>query len=117
MQGSKYKAGDKITMKKPHACGANDWEIQRTGVDVKLLCRGCGRSLWMKRRDFDKKIRKIQCADGNYVSLVNYRPEPALEEAVEEAGQQAVGPAGAGPEAGACDMNRPEESEVGHADL
>ena len=37
--------GEKITLKKPHACGAKTWQVVRTGVDVKLRCDGCGRYL------------------------------------------------------------------------
>ena len=35
---SKYTAGDIVTMKKGHPCGANEWEIIRIGLDVKLEC-------------------------------------------------------------------------------
>ena len=45
------------------------------GADMKIKCLGCGKSIWLKRIDFDKKIRKIQNKDGKMVSIVNYDPE------------------------------------------
>ena len=32
----KYAVGDKVVMKKAHPCGANRWEVVRTGADVKI---------------------------------------------------------------------------------
>ena len=36
-----FGLGDRIEMRKPHACGCNDWLVIRTGADVKLKCCGC----------------------------------------------------------------------------
>lgn len=71
----KYKIGDIITLKKGHPCGANEWKIIRTGVDIKLECQGCNREIWMKRTDFEKRIRRIKNKEGKWVSIVNYEPE------------------------------------------
>lgn len=71
----KYKQGDIITLKKGHPCGENKWEIERVGADIKLKCLGCGKSIWLKRIEFDKKIRKIEDSNGKMVSIVNYEPE------------------------------------------
>ena len=38
-----YKVGDSVIAKKNHACGGNEWLIIRTGADVKLKCKTCGR--------------------------------------------------------------------------
>ena len=46
-------------MKKPHACGANEWEINRIGADIKLTCQGCGHQVMMTRHDFDKRLKRI----------------------------------------------------------
>lgn len=63
-----YYVGDRVTMKKNHACGANTWEILKTGIDVKLRCFACGREIWMSRFDFIGSVRKIQI-DGKWVSI------------------------------------------------
>ena len=42
---------------------------------MKLKCLGCEKNIWLKRIEFDKKIRKIQDEDGKMVSIVNYEPK------------------------------------------
>ncbi len=53
----KVNVGDVVRLKKPHACGANEWEVQRLGMDIGLLCRGCGRQVRLLRADFDRRFR------------------------------------------------------------
>lgn len=71
----KYKENDIVTLKKGHPCGENLWRIERMGADMKLRCLGCDKLIWMKRIDFDKKIRRIKDKEGKFVSIVNYNPE------------------------------------------
>lgn len=54
-----YKLGSKVIMKKPHACKTNLWKISRIGVDVKIECINCGRSIMMDRLEFEKKLKKV----------------------------------------------------------
>lgn len=54
-----YKLGDRVIMKKPHPCKTNLWKIIRTGVDVKIECINCGRSIMMDRLEFEKKVKKV----------------------------------------------------------
>ncbi len=56
---TEYKLGSIVIMKKPHPCGHNEWEITRLGVDIKIKCLGCQRSIMLPRIDFNKKIKKI----------------------------------------------------------
>lgn len=53
-----FALGDHIMMKKPHACGTNEWIVTRTGADVKLRCQGCGRVVMLDRLDFLKRAKK-----------------------------------------------------------
>jgi len=55
-----YKIGSKVVMKKPHACKTNLWEVTRLGVDIKIKCVNCGRSIMMDRIEFDKKLKKVE---------------------------------------------------------
>ncbi|NVF12530.1 DUF951 domain-containing protein [Anaerococcus sp. AGMB00486] len=71
----KYKLNDIVSLKKGHPCGENKWKIERMGADMKLRCLGCDKIVWMKRIDFDKKIRKIKDKNDKFVSIVNYNPE------------------------------------------
>lgn len=54
-----YKVGSKVVMKKQHPCGENLWEITKLGADIKIKCLNCGRSLFMPRIEFNKKLKKI----------------------------------------------------------
>lgn len=54
-----YNLGTKVVMKKPHACGTNEWIITRVGVDIKLKCINCDREIMMDRLEFEKKLRRI----------------------------------------------------------
>ena len=54
-----YKLGSVVIMKKPHACQANSWEVIRVGVDVKLKCINCGRTIMMDRLEFERKLKKV----------------------------------------------------------
>lgn len=55
----KYKLGDKVVMKKPHACQTNEWFITRVGVDIKIRCINCNREIMLDRLEFEKKLRRI----------------------------------------------------------
>lgn len=54
-----YKIGSIVVMKKGHPCGYNEWEIIRTGVDIKIKCTNCGRIVMMPRLEFNKKLKKV----------------------------------------------------------
>ena len=59
MEESKIDVGTIVVMKKGHPCGANEWEVVRVGVDMKLKCTNCSRIIMMPRVEFNKKIKKI----------------------------------------------------------
>lgn len=63
-----FNLGDLITMKKPHACGVNRWEIIRLGADIKIKCMGCGHIVMIPRAEFKKKFKKVatQAADVDF---------------------------------------------------
>ena len=46
-------------MKKPHACGANEWTIIRVGADIKIRCNQCGRIVMLDRADFIRMGKKV----------------------------------------------------------
>lgn len=59
MENKQYNLGTKVTMKKGHPCGANEWEVVRLGADIKIKCCNCGRVVMINRIEFNKKIKKI----------------------------------------------------------
>ncbi len=52
------KLNDIVVMKKPHACGFNEWKIVRYGADVKLQCLNCKRIIMLERPKFMKRFKK-----------------------------------------------------------
>ena len=54
-----YQLHDVVTMKKPHACGENSWQIIRLGMDIRIKCQKCGHSVLIPRIRFDRMIRKV----------------------------------------------------------
>ena len=54
-----YKLGSIVIMKKQHPCGTNEWEIIRTGADIKIKCLNCNRTIMLSRVDFNKKVKKV----------------------------------------------------------
>lgn len=51
---------DVLTLKKPHACGANAWRVYRLGADIGLKCGGCGRTVLLPRSKLERRIREIE---------------------------------------------------------
>ena len=65
MEKIPYRIGDVVRMKKPHPCGANEWELLRTGMDFRLKCLGCGHLVMLPRPKFEKMVRTVvRRADG-----------------------------------------------------
>lgn len=63
-----YDKGDIVRLSKPHACGANEFLIERRGVDIKLTCLKCDHKIWLKRPVFEKKLRKIKDSEGKFIN-------------------------------------------------
>jgi hypothetical protein len=56
--GVEVMVGDVVTLRKPHPCGANEWQVTRIGADIGLKCAGCGRRLMLPRDKFNKEFKK-----------------------------------------------------------
>ncbi|MCL6547428.1 MAG: DUF951 domain-containing protein [Alicyclobacillus sp.] len=54
-----YGLGDVVQLKKPHACGANEWRVIRLGMDIRVKCARCEHSVLIPRARFDRLVRKI----------------------------------------------------------
>ena len=53
------QVGDIAVLKKQHPCGSKEWEVLRTGIDIRLKCCGCGHLVLLERRQAEKRISKI----------------------------------------------------------
>lgn len=63
-----YQLHDIVRMKKPHACGENQWQVIRLGMDIRIKCQKCGHSVLLPRARFDRLIRKVLIASGGMKS-------------------------------------------------
>lgn len=54
------KVGDIVVMKKNHPCGFNEFEITRTGIDIKFKCLNCSRIIMLDRETAEKRIKNIK---------------------------------------------------------
>ncbi|MFO8060751.1 MAG: DUF951 domain-containing protein [Bacillota bacterium] len=54
------RVGDILTLKKPHPCGCNRWEVLRVGADFRLRCLGCRRLVMLPRRRVESRIRHVE---------------------------------------------------------
>ena len=52
-----FNVGQVIKMKKPHPCGANEWEILRVCMDFRLKCKGCDHQVMVPRKLVEKNFK------------------------------------------------------------
>lgn len=55
--------GDRLTLAKPHPCGARTWQVVRLGADIGLVCDGCGRRVLLERRELERRFRGFIAQD------------------------------------------------------
>ncbi|MBQ8309258.1 MAG: DUF951 domain-containing protein [Clostridia bacterium] len=53
-----YGLNEKITLKKQHPCGGREWEVVRTGADIKLRCTTCGKFVNLTRDELKKRAKR-----------------------------------------------------------
>ena len=58
MDLSELTVGTVVETKKPHPCGGVLWEIVRTGADVKIKCKKCGRGVMLLPDELLKRVRR-----------------------------------------------------------
>jgi hypothetical protein len=51
--------GDVLELKKPHPCGANRWQVTRLGIDIWLVCQGCGHQVLLPRARVEQRFRRF----------------------------------------------------------
>ncbi len=54
-----FEVGQVVSLKKGHPCGENRWEIVRVGMDFRIKCMNCGRSVLLPRARFEKRVKEI----------------------------------------------------------
>lgn len=51
-----FTVGETVRMRKAHPCGADTWTVTRVGGDVGLRCVGCGRRIFLARRELARRL-------------------------------------------------------------
>lgn len=51
--------GDVLRLRKPHACGGDQWLVDRLGADIGITCRSCGRHVLMDRRALERRLSEM----------------------------------------------------------
>ena len=59
MERKQFDLGDIVLMKKQHPCGANEMEIIRMGMDIRIKCVKCKHSILLPRAKFEKSLKKV----------------------------------------------------------
>ena len=53
----RYNVGDHLITKKKHVCGSDEWEVLRTGAEIKIKCIKCNREIMVFKIELDKKVK------------------------------------------------------------
>ena len=53
------KIGDRLILRKEHACGGAEWKVWRLGMDIGIQCLKCGRKLKIVRSKLDKDVKEV----------------------------------------------------------
>ena len=51
--------GDRLILRKKHACGGEKWAVWRLGMDIGIRCLKCGRKLKMVRSKLEKSVKEM----------------------------------------------------------
>ena len=51
--------GDRVRLRKPHACGGNEWVVVRLGADIGLECTTCGKRILLERRKLARRLKAV----------------------------------------------------------
>ncbi|MBT9172447.1 MAG: hypothetical protein DDT21_00830 [Syntrophomonadaceae bacterium] len=54
-----FELGQRVRTRKPHPCGSDIWIIIRVGMDFRIKCVQCGRSVLLPRVKFEKSVREV----------------------------------------------------------
>ena len=57
MNMEEIEVNDLITLRKTHPCGEKRWRVVRIGADIGLECLGCGRKIFLSRRELASRMK------------------------------------------------------------
>jgi len=54
-----YNVGDILRLRKKHPCGGDQWEVLKSGVDMRLQCLTCQRVVLIPRVKLEKQVKQV----------------------------------------------------------
>jgi hypothetical protein len=64
MNPVEFQIGDRVQLRKPHACGGSEWDVVRLGADIGFKCRTCGRRVLLPRSTAERRVKKFLSRGG-----------------------------------------------------
>jgi hypothetical protein len=49
----------RVRLRKPHACGGDEFVVIATGADIRLLCAKCGAKIFVERPRFARRVKEV----------------------------------------------------------
>jgi len=50
---------DIVRLRKKHPCGGDEWQVVKTGIDVRIQCLKCGRLVLLERSTLERRIKSF----------------------------------------------------------
>lgn len=54
-----FRIGDVVRLRRKHPCGGFEWDVVRTGADIGLRCRTCGRRVMLDRPTLRRRAERL----------------------------------------------------------
>lgn len=51
--------GDVVELRKAHPCGGYQWQVDRVGADIGMVCLTCKRRVLVPRRKFARQVKRF----------------------------------------------------------
>lgn len=51
--------GDRLQLRKPHACGGDVWQVAQLGAEIGLVCQTCQRRIRLPRAELERRTRRV----------------------------------------------------------
>ena len=56
---TEVKLGDRVSLKRTHPCGSDEWVVTRLGMDIGLASADCAQTIRMDRARFKNRFRRL----------------------------------------------------------
>ena len=50
---------DIVRLRKKHPCGGDEWQVMKLGVDIRIKCLKCQRSVLLERTVLERRLKTL----------------------------------------------------------